>query len=271
MRKSKRDAPFSLFAFQDAITSVCGVVVLITLMLALELTRRATDDEAPVKTDARQVLETRDEIVSLQNEIASLVEESQSNALSFEAASGNLSKSEALDALQEAQKRLEEAQRESSRLQEERKKTRAFQDEIASLEKRVDDLTKEQSDATNALESAKKDADKAKKDALRSDLSEFYVFPQNGRETHWFVELTSDRLTLVGSERRQDFSDVESFVDWAKKRSRREEYFVLIARPSGVENFERVAEKLQAMDFRIGVDLIGENKQLQFLSSAAAE
>jgi len=235
-------------------------------MLALELTRRVTDDEAPIKNDARQIQETRDEIASLQNEIASLVEESQSEAVAFEAAASKLSKTEALDALKEARKRLEEAQKESSRLQDEQKKTRSLQEEIATLEKNVESLTKEQSEATETVESAKKDADKAKQDALQRDLSEFYVFPENGRETPWFLELTSDRLTLVGSERRQDFSDVESFVDWAKKRSRREEYFVLIARPSGVENFERVADKLQAMDFRIGVDLIGENKQLQFLS-----
>jgi len=41
---------------------------------------------------------------------------------------------------------------------------------------------------------------------------------------------------------------------------------VLIARPSGAENFERVSDKLQTMDFRIGVELIGENKQLQFIA-----
>ncbi len=40
MRKKKSQAPFSLFAFQDAIASVCGLVVLITLILAVELTQK---------------------------------------------------------------------------------------------------------------------------------------------------------------------------------------------------------------------------------------
>ena len=65
MSRKRKGAPFSLFAFQDAITSVCGVVVLITLMLALELTRRVADD-TPEQNDpvAAQVKELRAKIAA---------------------------------------------------------------------------------------------------------------------------------------------------------------------------------------------------------------
>ena len=45
MRRSQKGQPFTLFSFQDIMTSVCGIVVLITLLLALELTRRSLDEE----------------------------------------------------------------------------------------------------------------------------------------------------------------------------------------------------------------------------------
>jgi len=39
-RRSRRNSPFSLFAFQDIITSVTGIMILVTMMLALELIKR---------------------------------------------------------------------------------------------------------------------------------------------------------------------------------------------------------------------------------------
>src|SRR5687768_7345021 len=40
MRRSQRTSPFSLFSFQDIITCVSGIIILITLMLVLELVQR---------------------------------------------------------------------------------------------------------------------------------------------------------------------------------------------------------------------------------------
>ena len=68
MRKKDKGAPFSLFAFQDAITSVCGVVVLVTLILSLMLTRmlendaREIDNAETAKKLEAQIKETREKI-----------------------------------------------------------------------------------------------------------------------------------------------------------------------------------------------------------------
>ena len=64
-RSRKKGAPFSLFAFQDAITSVCGVVVLITLLLAVQLTSRTIESELETEPDdslAERAAELREEI-----------------------------------------------------------------------------------------------------------------------------------------------------------------------------------------------------------------
>ena len=42
MSRKKQGAPFSLFSFQDAVTATTGVVVLITLLLAIQLASRAS-------------------------------------------------------------------------------------------------------------------------------------------------------------------------------------------------------------------------------------
>ena len=50
-RRRRRSAPFSLFAFQDIITSVTGIMLVITMLLALELLER-TDVAPPQATAA---------------------------------------------------------------------------------------------------------------------------------------------------------------------------------------------------------------------------
>ena len=61
MSRKQKGAPFTLFAFQDAMTSVCGVVVLITLLLALQLTRAAVEDVREIE-NAKKAQELNAEI-----------------------------------------------------------------------------------------------------------------------------------------------------------------------------------------------------------------
>ena len=67
MSRSQKGAPFTLFAFQDAMTSVCGVVVLITLLLALQLTRAAVQDVHEIE-NAKKAQELNAEIGKLRRE-----------------------------------------------------------------------------------------------------------------------------------------------------------------------------------------------------------
>ena len=72
MRRRRSGSPFSLFSFQDAITSVCGVIVLITLLMALDLTRRATEETAPSAVARERVEETERRIEELRNNLSSV-------------------------------------------------------------------------------------------------------------------------------------------------------------------------------------------------------
>jgi len=46
--RQKKTSPFSLFAFQDIITSVTGIMILITMTLALDLVQKATSSPRTV-------------------------------------------------------------------------------------------------------------------------------------------------------------------------------------------------------------------------------
>ena len=72
MSRKKGGAPFSLFAFQDAITSVCGVVVLVTLMLALALTQRVVTESESSTVAKSKVDEVRAQVEKLQNDLEEL-------------------------------------------------------------------------------------------------------------------------------------------------------------------------------------------------------
>ena len=121
MSRKRKGAPFSLFAFQDAITSVCGVVVLITLMLALELTRRVADD-TPEQNDpvAAQVKELRAKIAAEREDIEALESAAPDAGDAVDPQTAGFSLAEVQTNFENVQKRLEAAKAEEARLRNER-------------------------------------------------------------------------------------------------------------------------------------------------------
>ena len=70
-RKRRKSATtFSLFAFQDIITAVTGIVVLITLFLAIELMERS--EGTPTSQTQAQSKQTQQSIEQMQQQIAML-------------------------------------------------------------------------------------------------------------------------------------------------------------------------------------------------------
>ena len=91
MSRKQKGAPFTLFAFQDAMTSVCGVVVLITLLLALQLTRAAVEDVREIE-NAKKAQELNAEIGKLRERLA--IAEAPDDLSKFAAEAASLSRSE---------------------------------------------------------------------------------------------------------------------------------------------------------------------------------
>ena len=264
MSRKRKGAPFSLFAFQDAITSVCGVVVLITLMLALELTRRVADD-TPEQNDpvAAQVKELRAKIAAEREDIEALESAAPDAGDAVDPQTAGFSFAEVQTNFENVQKRLEAAKAEEARLRNERESARATERANADEEKRLAELREE-------LKKVREEAQSATDAPSAPDNPNlfYYEFPDGVREKPWYVDISGGNIVAVPSdpdETRREFASPEEFVAWAKTRSRVNEYFVLIARPSGAAKFDAISLELEDLHFKLGIDLVAEKRELQFI------
>lgn len=265
MSRRKESAPFSLFAFQDVITSVCGVVVLVTLILALELTRRVVDDSpTPPTSNATEARETREQIERLRVKLASI--ESSVTTTDPVDATPNVSLDEARSKLTSAKTLLEAAKEERRTLREERVRAEKLESSFSAREAKIEELKRLQSASKEELRAATSSSDETP-----DERRILYETAKETRETPWYVDISGGRVVVWSTstaEERKEFLSAVDFLTWAQERPRAKEYFVLIVRPSGAEWFDLISYSLEDLGYKIGVDLIGEKRELEFLSDA---
>lgn len=253
MSRKKSSAPFSLFAFQDAITSVCGLVVLITLMLALNLTTDAVLNDAKADKE-RQNAKTLEEVKTRYDEVKkkydAIVEGAKETNQSIETI--GLTDAEIAAKLEEAQKELQQEEERAKTLQQELSVSQETLDEIAAIKKDSEELKAE-------LEKLKKtSADPA------ADKGVIYGFPNDGSQSPIFTVISGTKIEATLRDSSKTFSTAAAFLSWAALRSKTREYFVFIVRPSGVANYRKIVDDY-SFDHAYGIDLIGEQRVLEFL------
>ncbi len=257
MSRSKKSEPISLFAFQDAITSVCGVIVLITLLLALALARRAMTDEREY-ANARTVEELSAKIEAARQKIEAASIPNPSDKLLEEAV--GLTRPEVEARFKNARSGLNDAEEEKERLERENAELEKLSDETDKIQKENDELERQ-------IRKAREEAEEKSEIAgEQSNRGVFYEFPPSGSEAPWFVDISGERVVATSRKEEKRFVGSRDFLAWAKTRPRDREYFVLIARPSGVDAFVDVRVELVNASYQIGVDLIGEARELEFVS-----
>ena len=265
MSRKKSASPITLFAFQDAITSVCGVVVLVTLMLALALTQRVVTEAESSTVAKSKVDEVRAMVEKLTADLAELnaqVEE----AANVETAGIGLSVSEVKTQLANAKRRLEASREESRALDRRLEELEREQQSFSELEKQIDEIRRQ-------IDEKLREAQETQAETISQD-SAVYAFSDSVREKPWYVEVAGNKLVAHGSGGESEtftFSTAFEFAKWASTRPSGSEYFVLIVRPSGAKNYGFAVAELENEGYRYGVDLIGETRELLFLPSQGKE
>jgi hypothetical protein len=256
-RRGRAAPPISLFSFQDIITSVAGIIILMTLMLAMELLQRKLSGTpsdvsvlvAPLRqqlaaaTQERERLKTRLEQQAA--DAQQLVAASPQRLEQEQAAAEELARrlEQELQALtpqeQEAKRRVEQARSADAAQIAERQR-------LAELREKI----QEQKDETQRL---------------RQQNRIIYNPAPGNSKAAWLVDLSADRLQAAALGKTappQVFAGVSatarirSFLEWAKLRDAGREYFVLLVRPSAVTAFDEVYKELRAAGFDIGFDCI---------------
>jgi hypothetical protein len=281
MPRKKSGQPISLFSFQDIITSVTAILILILLIMTLELVTRKRTEAASSPAATREQLETavarlEDHVASLRSRVkaSTQVQASQRPRAEIEA---ELTVAE--NQLHAARVRLEEVAsvlRESTRLRFEavarREAITNVESQVESLERRseADESDAEQIETANQREQERQAEQRQQVDEKpRAGTELVFNRPANSGRTPWLLEISSDGCVALklGSNTRRALGKVvdgtSPFGNWLASLQARDDYCLLLVRPSGVGYQGKVESALEQAAIPYGVDFIGEDQAVR--------
>jgi len=255
-RRTNSTAAFSLFSFQDIITSVMGIVLLVMLVVALELAGRQMATPAVQQTLVRQ--DVREAIASAHTRIAELrksIEVGDWQDLAGLSAS-EIAREQAslVVSLPLLEADLAEARRHGQKASE-RRSAAESELQTRATESQELDLVKEE---VNAMEEQL-----AK---MKSTNARFYRLSAASGKQPWLVEVSGASLVVAPlgpSAPPIDFpgsnteSRVRQFLAWTTEREATRDYFVLLIKPGGTKVGSDLERRLREQGFNIGLDLVG--------------
>ena len=271
----------SFFAFQDIITSVTGVLILVTLILAshLEVASDSDTQEAPDTLQER--------LTGLIEEQTRLELESRSLSESLTAAEAQPDAAKLEDDIAAVKARIAEEQRrlDSLKTQSEVQHQAARQrDDILGLTGLRDEVEKTRLDAA-ALASKDRRA-RAEKDSLEHELrrAETALLRAKSRQGQlWLIPdekattkepilavVARDGVTLERFDKPESrrilsaANGASEFSRFLAEHNTNNQYVVFYVRPSGVSLFNQLSEQAKGGRFEIGFDALEEATRIHF-------
>lgn len=260
----RRRAPteaFSLFSFQDIITSVTGVIILVTLLLAVELIKRPPVQAARPQDRANEKLESQ--IAAMEREREALSTLVQEDA-EFLRESASLSLSDLEQARSELSRRVGEAEHSIKEITEILKQSIVRRSAAESELSRTETESLAQIQAENA-------ALASELEVIKSSNQVVYNQSRRAQKAAWLVDLEADRIRVLkpgNAGVTVDFSEpseaerVRSFVEWATTRDPQKGYFVLLVRPESIGAYQSVYEKANELKYDLGFDLLASDTEV---------
>jgi hypothetical protein len=253
--RGSSSSPFSLFAFQDIITSVIAIVILITMILALELVSRVSQVPQSVKEI------TEDNIRSAKEEMSLITQEIHILKNQIKAA-GPIITSAIGPKLHptELKKQIERL----TRL-------------LEALDREVSSIEKGPTGPALPLKELKILAEKVqfarnKFDFIQSNNAVIYAPDDNAKRNCWVIILSSQQIeflpiteglparTLRDSSGKQLINKLKQALSSLAKD---ENYFLLAVRPTaGPDLYFDVIELLQNDNYRVGVEFMPEDVRI---------
>jgi hypothetical protein len=262
-RKRPSRVPISLFSFQDIITSVTAILLLLTLLLAFELIQRTAIARS---TQPQQVAEkVTESLEDLEAELRQL--ESQL------ANQGDAAMELAKYNRQQIQQQVDSVDAEIARLQSEIRQLNALKQKFAEEEsvRRLEQRAREKDRKRLADIREQQRRTQQEIEELQNSNRRFFRVPPVSGKVPWLVEIARSHIRVgqVGTQQTtQQFkasmltSACSSFLQWTKTVSPHSTYFVLAIRPSGARAYSDVLTGLRAQGFDVGFEIIGENDAL---------
>ena len=247
-RRKRASVPFSLFAFQDIITSVTGIILLITMMMAVELVQNLTRAEAAPQEQkstqvASQLRQAVSEGVAEADRLQKILDET--TTIRFDA-----------DSLR---RRLEQLQAAAIELESQNDQIQSTQQKIDARREQQKEEAKELTPEAIASLLSEQKAVAEQIAAMRQSNRVIFNRPEGAAKAPWLVELNETSIVAaeMGQVRvPQTFSTTDEFLQWVASQDRNSQYFVLLVKPSSIDTFSAVRKELQDRQFDVGYDLL---------------
>lgn len=288
-RRNRSQVAFSLFAFQDIITAVTAIMILLVLILSLELITRKHEASAADPATSRAALAAT--IASLEKLVGLLVSavptneprplirrtqselerdvrivEDQAARAAADAAAAEAVEGRARALAAAAIARLQDAE-------ELRRETSAIEQEAARAEAEAKNIAMENERETDRL--AQRREELVEQPSPGAEL--VFNAPEDFDRQAWIVEVSEDGLTVVqlGTNTRQELGDDldrgSKAAAWAAGLDPAGDHALVLVRPSGVDREDAVRTLLGDEAIPFGVDFIGEDQVVRDGTGEAKE
>ena len=262
-RRNRQENPISLFSFQDIVTSVTGILILIAIMLAISvITQGATPAGQTETVDASELQATKSQLEESVKSLEARVKTNQAAVNSW------------LGATKEELEQQRASYQAAGQIT--RENIKRLQAEVARTEESVKQFIADpEVQATNAqVQELKRKLAEAQKelDALRSGSRVFYNF-RTGDRTAWLVQISGGEILACRANEQgkaRVFRNAGELLAFARGLPSSEQYLVLVVRPSGLAAFDQIKEQCDDEDIDVGVELIGEQQVVVDRETGAA-
>jgi len=260
-RRGGHSETVSLFAFQDIMASVIGMVFFVVLIMALDIVdRKASGVEVTTQ------LATEPDVQVLRDRAEALREQIAKTELDIEQLTSrlNLASGDEEGTLDEV-KRLEATLKNLyARVRQGQEATAKTEDQKQEIEQQHQQMIREIARLTRRAEELKAQL----KSAQAAPRIAFIIDPHPENLEPWLLEVSEPRLRVASKDGRGtvlEFGGTSSdqrkarFLAWLSSQSNQTHYFVLLTKPSGVGLADEMERELKARGFDIGRDLLPED------------
>lgn len=245
---------FSLFSFQDIITSVTGIMILITLLMTLELVQRTT--QSPQNQTA-EVVASLDQQITETREAGKVLRDRVREQQETQSPEVFLSVETLQDRLKDIEERTSRADRDAVALAQQRQTT------AAQLSQQQQEQSSRSKEAGRLEELQQKLKDKQRQLQQLSTGNRVVYNPAQGTsKIQWLVELREAEIVAarIGISRTpQQFADIPEFRAWLSQLVSGSHYCMVLIRPAAVETCEEVLQALDKAKIQYGYDAIDES------------
>lgn len=279
--RSLNSRKISFFAFQDIITSVSGILILVTLILATELDRNSDSSAFDANPELeRRVLETLRQQAEADARNRNLQEllSSAEIAPALETLQADVARLRTqLSEEQRKQAAVAEHLTASQAAIEARDRTLGLTDLKAEIQRRIrgtEALAREEAQVRDEMKRLEQRVTAAQSRLLKLQQREgqLWLIPDKSSTTKEPILVT----VSGGGVKVERFDRADQGRAFSKSDSRREfesflreaksldQYFVFLVRPSGIDLFQRLVELAREKGFEVGFDALEEGLEIHF-------